>query len=335
MIGMDAGNEQSRKMVEAGHVENARFASICRTPEGYRPGFKLLWSSGRVAIRSSLLPGIVAFLFSCAAFLFPGWAGQGGEVFARQDGGIEMVRVEPGQFYRMGYGFNDQKYLLYRVQLTRPYFLGRTEVTVAQWKSIMGSVPHPEDINQNPNKPVVMVSFNEIQQFLRKLNASQNVYRFRLPTRAEWEMVARGRASEPSHQKRYFWGDEESVGYYWDYRQSEQRLQAVATTKPSPEGIYDLWGNVYEWTSDPRKSLRNYDFRAGSGATCRARYQEDYCYPEGHTLTDPMGEPGGQRFVIVGGGYLSNLYYLSWKVSAYRPDYKWETLGFRLAADAR
>ena len=76
----------------------------------------------------------------------------------------------------------------HRVQITKGFEIGTYEVTQAQWESVMGSNPSRF---KGADRPVESVSWNNVQEFLQKLNARHDGYRYRLPTEAEWEYTAR------------------------------------------------------------------------------------------------------------------------------------------------
>lgn len=252
----------------------------------------------------------------------------------RRSSSIPMIKVQPGAYYKLRYGWESDKYLVAKVKITKPYYLGKTEVTIGQWKEVMGSVKESDYFNNGADSiPMRMVSYNEVLEFIAKLNSMQSEHTYRLPTSAEWELVARGRATDPMSQNRYFWGDAPDGSYYWDYESSQETLKPVGTRKVSPEGFADLWGNLFEWTSDRRGNPKAYDYHMGQGSLCTDEYQSKYCYPEGYTETNPNGESDGERRVIVGGSYDSSIGWGEGSITSYPEDFKWYSVGFRLAAD--
>ena len=146
----------------------------------------------------------------------------------------------------------------HQVKISLPFYLGTTEVTQRQWKALMGNNPavfkvFPEHLEH----PVEMVSWNDCQRFIEKLN-TLGLGKFRLPTEAEWEYACRAGTTT-----RYFWGDE-SKGireHCWYNRTSYARTYPVGTKKQNPWGLYDMAGSVWEWCSDwkapyPAEGLR-------------------------------------------------------------------------------
>ena len=123
------------------------------------------------------------------------------------------------------------------------YYIGKTEVTQALWKAVMGSNPSSF---KGDNLPVGLVSWNDCQEFIRKLNALTG-HNFRLPTEAEWEFACRGGNNSRGYKysgSNYI----DNVAWYWD--NSGKKTHPVATKLPNELGIYDMSGNVMEWCSD-------------------------------------------------------------------------------------
>ncbi|MFH0883987.1 MAG: SUMF1/EgtB/PvdO family nonheme iron enzyme [bacterium] len=133
----------------------------------------------------------------------------------------------------------------HRVTLS-PYCMMTTEVTQAQWEMVMGSNP---SLFKGPNRPVEWVSWNDVQEFLKKLNLLDPGRGYRLPTEAEWEFAARAGATT-----RFSWGDDpdytEINKYAWYKDNSGHQTHDVGTKQANLWGIYDLHGNVWEWCLD-------------------------------------------------------------------------------------
>ncbi len=223
--------------------------------------------------------------------------------------GMEFVRIEPGCF-QMGCGSSsencyDNESPRHRVCITKPFYLGKTEVTQRQWKALMGSNPSRF---KGDDRPVERVSWKDVQKFIRRLNEREGGNRYRLPTEAEWEYAARAGTRTP-----YSWGDEigrnrancDGCGSQWD----DKETAPVGSFAPNPWGLYDMHGNVYEWVQD--------------------WYGENY-YRNSPT-EDPQGPSSGESRVVRGGGWD----YLAWYLrSANRgyisPGLRYRNLGFRL-----
>ena len=158
----------------------------------------------------------------------------------------EMVWVEGGTF-RMGATSEqgsdaDDEKPVHSVTLSS-YYIGKTEVTQALWKAVMGSNP---SYLKGDDLPVERVCWDDCQEFIRKLNAltGQN---FRLPTEAEWEFACRGGNNSRGYK---YSGSNYIDNVAWYRSSSGIEIQPVATKSPNELGIYDMSGNVYEWCAD-------------------------------------------------------------------------------------
>ena len=160
---------------------------------------------------------------------------------------IEMVKVEAGSFNmgatpEMINPDTDEK-PVHRVTLTNNYYIGKYEVTQALWQAVMGSNPSGF---KGDDLPVEMVSWNDCQDFISKLNAMTGK-RFRLPSEAEWEYAARGGKKSRGYQ---YSGSNTIGDVAWYEGNSGSKTHAVGTKQPNELGIYDMTGNVWEWCQD-------------------------------------------------------------------------------------
>lgn len=168
---------------------------------------------------------------------------------------FEMVAVPGGSFMMGSYEGEDNEKPVHQ-ETVRDFMIGKTEVTQELWRAVMGSNPSYFSGERNP---VESVSWTDCITFVNRLNqlTGQN---FRLPTEAEWEYAARG--GKKSRNYKYSGSDDlYTVGWFPD--NSGNTTHPVATLQPNELGIYDMSGNVMEWTSDLWSS--NYNVRRNGG----------------------------------------------------------------------
>ncbi len=181
------------------------------------------------------------------------------------------------------------------------YYIGKYEVTQELWNAVMGS---NLSYFKGDNLPVC-VSWNDVQEFLRKLNAMTGK-NYRLPTEAEWEFAARGGNSSRGYK---YSGSNNIDDVAWYNGNSGDRTHAVGTKSPNELGIYDMSGNVWEW--------------------CQDWYGRSY---SSSSQRNPKGPNSGPNRVIRGGGWLYSA--RNCRVSCrdyYSPNCWCNYLGFRLA----
>lgn len=181
--------------------------------------------------------------------------------------GMNMILVPAGGFIMLpGY---DQGH---PVRITRPFYIGVTEVTQRQFTMLTGRNP---SVFQGEDLPVDSVSWYEAMEFCRLLSEKEGVT-YRLPTEAEWEYTARA-----GSRGAYPWGDAFDPAFAWYGDNSHSTSHAVATRQPAPGGMYDLIGNLWEWCAD---------------------WHDDF--PAlGAPAIDPVGPQSGKWKVIRGGSW--------------------------------
>ena len=221
------------------------------------------------------------------------------------------------------------------VQISKPFKMMTTELTQWQWYQVKGTNPsrfkglrdctNHKFVNGKgicPDNPVESVSWHEVQEYIKELNALKgfrgcdkrlhprarapyNDNCYRLPTEAEWEWAVRAETKTV-----YFFGDSPHFPFHLEryavYRKnSRERTHTVGRRNPNRWGLYDMYGNVWEWVQDAwRREL-----------------------PGGR---DPL-VIGGSLRVIRGGGWFSNAKDMrSANRNGYSPDVKPDGVGFRL-----
>ncbi len=224
--------------------------------------------------------------------------------------GIEFVLIQPGSFMMGSHGDGDEL-PLHQVKISKPFYMGKTEVTQEQWYNVMGNNParfKTEKVGMSSRKhPVEFVSWNEVQQFIHKLNQMEGGDHYRLPTEAEWEYAARAGTTT-----KWVCGNHESclTNFAWYHPNSFGLTHPVAKKEPNPWGLYDTAGNVWEWVSDWHDS-------------------DYYSYSPS---IDPQGANSGTFRVFRGGNWSRHaVHQRSANRTARPPDYRYHGLGFRLA----
>ena len=222
---------------------------------------------------------------------------------------IEMILVEPGAF-TIGSPATEKERRVnenqHGIRITRPFYLGKYEVTQEVWERVMTAPinnplaqtnqfglywPHsdPADVNCNPRpsktadpqRPVDRVSWRQCKEFIARLNLLVAGGGFRLPTEAEWEYAARAGTTTA-----YFFGNDAAAlgDYAWYKANSGGATHRVGSARPNPWGFYDLYGNVWELCED--KLVEPYSFQG-------IEELSDYCF---------RGAEGGNNYQVVRGG---------------------------------
>ncbi|PWB50730.1 MAG: hypothetical protein C3F06_11735 [Candidatus Methanoperedenaceae archaeon] len=169
--------------------------------------------------------------------------------------GMKFVRIPAGEF-DMGSPSNEpgRNYWegpVHHVKISKDFYMGQYEVTQEQWFRIMR---YNTSGISGDDLPAVMVSWEDVQRFIKNLNEMERTNKYRLPSEAEWEYAARsGMNSSYS-----FGSDTLKLGdYAWFINNSDSKSHAIGSKKPNSWELYDIHGNVYEWVND--NWYENYD----------------------------------------------------------------------------
>ena len=261
-------------------------------------------------------------LLLCAALLLPR-AGAAAERTHTNSVGMEFMPIPAGTFM-IGSDESDLEASAsekprHRVTVSEPFLIGKYEVTQAQWQAVMGasayadprsnpyySIPGMAERITKPDHPAT-VSWNDAQEFIRRLNAREGHARYCLPTEAEWEYAARAGTTTAYS----FGNDARELGRYAWFGEdfASGGTHPVGQKEPNAWGLHDVHGNVWEWVQD--------------------RFGERY-YAESPSV-DPQGPATGSARVVRGGSWHQTA--TSWRSAfrrRYEPDYRGISIGFRL-----
>lgn len=216
--------------------------------------------------------------------------------------------------------FGDQEFVtIPQSSLLKSYRIGKYEVTQKQWMAVMGN--NPSFFNRcGDNCPVEQVSWNDIQIFIQRLN-SKTGKQFRLPTDLEWELACQGNFKRESSSC----GSNNADSVAWYNANSDAKTHPVGQKQPTPRGVYDMSGNVWEWVQDwYNKDLHNsnvYSYHAE-----RIKW-----------ATNPASAPTGTERLLRGGSWFFGRedvnFFFSRSQLWFDPSYSSFMIGFRLAQD--
>ena len=212
---------------------------------------------------------------------------------------LDMVLIPAGKFM-MGSPASEKNRrndeTQHEVTITKPYYMGKYEVTQEQWEAVMGN--NPSEI-KGVKLPVTDVSWNDCQDFIKKLNAKTKGG-YKLPTEAEWEYACRAGTTTA-----YSFGDSPTKG---DANIDGDNIKAMGSYSPNAFGLYDMHGNVWEWCKDWNGPYPNVK------------------------VNDPLGAANGTHRILRGGTFsLVDSWHRSSGRGNNTPTLRYFTVGFRLA----
>ncbi|MEA2027764.1 MAG: formylglycine-generating enzyme family protein [Campylobacterota bacterium] len=193
--------------------------------------------------------------------------------------GMEFVKIPSGSFM-MGRDANfedgSSDELPQHRESVSSFYMQTTEVTQAQWVRVMGY--NPSNF-KGRNNPVEKVSWYDAKKFIKKLNAMEGSSKYYLPSETQWEYAARAGSSSA-----YCFGDDKGGlgAYAWYNANSGERTHPVAQKRANKWGLYDMHGNVWEWTSS--------------------------CYTENYNRGCYKSSDGNSYKVLRGGSWLNDAY---------------------------
>ena len=219
---------------------------------------------------------------------------------------IAFEKIDAGIF-EMGGKRSKSTKPVHKVRITSPYCLSAYEVTRELWSRVLAA-PMPR--NEDRYLPVQGITFEEARQFMSRLNQIDPSGHYRLPTEAEWEKAARA-----GQRTLYHFGDDEaSLPLYGNCKGKDgfEEVAPVGQLKANSEGLYDIYGNVFEWVEG---------------------WYEPYPAKD---LVDPLGPVEGEKRIRRGGGWDSGARACT---SAHRsivlPDWSDKYTGFRIVRNIR
>jgi formylglycine-generating enzyme required for sulfatase activity len=181
--------------------------------------------------------------------------------------GMKLAPIKPGEFLMGAPREEMQRFKrpdydtgsegpVHRVRITRPFLMGAYPVTLRQYVQFMQDTSYqpifrrkklqPIPYRQTPDSPVIYVTWEDANAFCDWLSKKEG-RNYRLPTEAEWEYACRA-----GSRTAFFFGDDPNQlrRYGWFEDNAEKKAHPVGLLAPNPWGLYDMCGNVYQWTGD-------------------------------------------------------------------------------------
>ena len=308
------------------------------TPDGDKPSYRSWFWQGEGPEQAPVLPGIltanaetepqdslyiltVQQRFRFEIFTPPDWATAWGQDqyglyadFTLDNISQRFRWIAPGTFL-MGSpeteidGYEDENQ--HRVTLSQGFWLADSACNQELWTTVMGD--NPSKFQDNDNNPVETVSWDDVKQFINKLNSTHSDLQARLPTEAEWEYACRAGTDTPFSFGENITPEQVNYNGEYPYAGGEKGLHLkqtvpVKSLPPNPWGLYEMHGNVWEWCQD-----------------WFGKYSEQ-------AVTDPVESKEGDDRVLRGGSWdFNGRYARSASRFMFGPDLRFVNFGFRLA----
>jgi formylglycine-generating enzyme required for sulfatase activity len=218
-------------------------------------------------------------LLVCGAVACGRTSGAGAKIWVEPTTGMAFVSIPSGKF-TMGSppdeAGREARETQHSVTIPKPFWMGKFEVTQAEWQAVMGGNPSSFHASGG-DFPVEQVNWFEVHEFLNRLAARAPGNRFRLPTEAEWEYACRAGTTTAYNTGPSLTRDQANITVSATTAPAERgQTTRVGSFPPNPWGLYDMHGNVWEWTDDdtgPLKIIRGGSWYYGAdSARCALRY---------------------------------------------------------------
>ena len=256
--------------------ETVQLSAAVLTGRGDPVSPTVSWSSSAPAVAGVSSDGLLIGIGTGSATITAMSEGKSGlsTVTVAILGDDQFVLIPPGSFLMGSTTGDADERPVHLVNITQPFYMQKTEVRQGVWREVMGWEPSSFGFCGD-DCPVAGVSWDEVQEFVSRLNAAQMGRYYRLPTEAEWEYAARAGTTGGYGGP----GTLDDMGWYAG--NSGSRVHPVAQKLPNAWGLYDMHGNVVEWVLDWNSSS----------------------YYSVSPMDDPMGPATGSSRVVRGGSW--------------------------------